>query len=64
MIKKKNPNVKIATELFFQENLAYLNYFQKDPDIFILNRDYGYDQTPTFVSGEVYLTGIMDHLVC
>ena len=64
MIKKKNPNVKIVTELFFHENLAYLNYFKNDPDTFILNRDYGYDQTPTFASGEVYLASVMDGLIC
>ena len=52
MIKKKNPNCKIVTELFFQDNLAYL---LDDPKIYFVMRDFGFDQTPTFASGEVYL---------
>jgi potassium large conductance calcium-activated channel subfamily M alpha protein 1 len=27
-------------------------------------KDYDYDQTPTFASGEVYLSSLMDSLIC
>lgn len=27
-------------------------------------REYDYDQTPTFASGEVYLSSVMDSLIC
>ena len=61
MIKKKNKNVNVVTELFYSENLAYL---LDDPNIYHTMKEFGYDQTPTFASGEVYLSSLMDSLIC
>lgn len=61
IIKKKNPNVKVVTELITQANIAYM---LDDPLLYFLMRKYGYDQTPIFTSGEIYLSSLMDSLIC
>lgn len=61
IIKKKNPKVNVVTELISQENIAFL---LDDPLLYHLMREYDYDQTPTFASGEVYLSSLMDSLIC
>jgi len=61
LIKKKNPTVNVVTELINQENIAYL---LDDPMLFQLMNKYNYDQTPTFASGEAYLSSLMDSLIC
>jgi hypothetical protein len=61
IIKKKNPGVNVVTELINQENLAYL---LDNPLLYHFMREFEYDQTPVFASGEVYLSSIMDSLVC
>lgn len=35
-----------------------------DPRLQVLMSTYGYDQTPIFTSGEIYLSSLMDSLVC
>ncbi|CAI2372794.1 unnamed protein product [Moneuplotes crassus] len=60
IIKKRHNSVKIITELYSHENLAYLD----DPTIYHVMNDYGYDQTPTFAAGQVYSSSLMDSLVC
>ena len=49
------------TELINKENIAYL---LDDPLLFGFLGDYGFDQTPIFASGEVYLSSLMDSLTC
>ena len=61
IIKKKNPNVNVVTELINQDNIAYL---LDNPLLYPFMNDYGYDQTPVFASGEVYLSSLMDSLIC
>jgi len=61
IIKKKNPNVNVVTELINQENIAFL---LDDPLLYHFMRSFDYDQTPVFASGEVYLSSLMDCLVC
>ena len=51
----------MVTELISQNNIAYL---LDDPILFNLLRLADYDQTPTFASGEVYLSSLMDSLIC
>jgi hypothetical protein len=51
----------VVTELVSHENLAFLF---DDPKIYAPMKKYGYDQTPTFASGEVYLSSLMDSLIC
>ena len=60
-IKKKNPHVNVVSELVDQDNIAYM---LDDPRLQILMQTYGYDQTPIFTSGEIYLSSLMDSLVC
>ena len=60
IIKKRNKDVRIITELYSHQNLAYLD----DPSIYHVINEYGYDQTPIFAAGEVYSSGLMDSLVC
>lgn len=61
IIKKKNPRVNVVTELISEQNIAFL---LDDPLLYNIMRDYDYDQTPTFASGEVYLSSLMDSLIC
>ena len=61
IIKKKNPKVKVVTELIAQDNIAFL---MDNPLLYNLMKKYEYDQTPTFASGEVYLSSLMDSLIC
>ena len=61
IIKKKNPKVNVVTELISEKNLAFL---LDDPLLYNIMKDYDYDQTPTFASGEVYLSSLMDSLIC
>ena len=61
VIKKKNPKVNVVSELVDQDNIAYL---LDDPRLYILMQTYGYDQTPIFMAGEIYLSSLMDSLVC
>ena len=61
IIKKKNPKVKVVTELISQDNIAFL---LDNPLLYNLMNKYEYDQTPTFASGEVYLSSLMDSLIC
>jgi hypothetical protein len=60
IIKRRHKDVKIITELYSHQNLAYLD----DPNIYHVMNEYGYDQTPIFAAGEVYSSGLMDSLVC
>ena len=61
IIKKKNPKVNVVTELINQENIAFL---LDNPLLYHFMRQFDYDQTPVFASGEVYLSSLMDCLVC
>ena len=61
IIKKKAPWVKIVTELINQDNIAFL---LDDPVLYQFMDDYEFDQTPVFASGEVYLSSLMDSLIC
>ena len=60
IVKKKNPKVNIVSELVSHENLAFL---LDNPQLYS-KMSQGYDKTPTFASGEVYLSSMMDGLVC
>ena len=44
-----------------QDNIAYL---LDNPLLYNLLHVYKYDQTPVFASGEVYLSSLMDALIC
>lgn len=61
IIKKKNPKVNIVTELVNHENIAFL---LNNPLLYHLLIQFNYDQTPVFASGEVYLSSLMDSLIC
>ena len=61
IIKKKNPTVNVVTELINQNNIAYL---LDNPLLYPFMNEYGFDQTPVFASGEVYLSSLMDSLIC
>jgi hypothetical protein len=61
IIKKKNPNVNVVTDLINQDNIAYL---LDNPLLYHFLRQFEYDQTPVFAAGEVYLSSIMDCLIC
>ena len=61
IIKKKAPWVKVVTELINFDNIAFL---LDDPVLYQFMKDYNYDQTPVFASGEVYLSSLMDSLIC
>ena len=61
IIKKKNPNVNVVTELIKEDNIAYM---LDDPRLNFLMRVYGYDKTPIYTSGEIYLSSLMDSLLC
>jgi potassium large conductance calcium-activated channel subfamily M alpha protein 1 len=51
----------VVTELISEKNLAFM---LDDPLLYNIMKDYDYDQTPTFASGEVYLSSLMDSLIC
>ena len=55
------PGISIVTELVSPQNLAFLLPHPKD---YALMRKYGYTQTPTFASGEIYLSSVIDSLIC
>ena len=61
IIKKKNPTVNVVTELINQNNIAYL---LDNPLLYPFMNEYGFDQTPVFAAGEVYLSSLMDSLIC
>lgn len=61
IIKSKNKDVKVVTELVNECNIAYL---LNNPLLYNLLSVHKYDQTPVFASGEVYLSSLMDALVC
>ena len=61
IIKKKNPLVNVVTELIKEDNIAYM---LDDPRLYFLMNAYGYDKTPIFTSGEIYLSSLMDSLLC
>ena len=61
IIKKKNPKVNVVTELINKDNIAFL---LDNPLLYHFMRQFDYDQTPVFASGEVYLSSLMDCLVC
>ena len=61
IIKKKNPNVNVVTELINQNNIAFL---LDNPLLYQFMKDFEFDQTPVFASGEVYLSSLMDSLIC
>ena len=61
IIKKKNPKVNVVTELINNYNIAYL---LDNPLLYPFMNEYGFDQTPVFASGEVYLSSLMDSLIC
>lgn len=61
IIKKKNPKVNVVTELIKEDNIAYM---LDDPRLNFLMSEYGYDKTPIFTSGEIYLSSLMDSLIC
>ncbi len=61
IIKKKNPNVNVVTELIKEENIGFM---LDDPRLYGLMRKYKYDKTPIFTSGEIYLSSLMDSLLC
>ena len=43
------------------DNIAFL---LDDPVLYQFKNMYQYDQTPVFASGEVYLSSLMDSLIC
>ena len=61
IIKKKNPKVNVVTELIKEDNIAYM---LDDPRLNFLMKEYGYDKTPIYTSGEIYLASLMDSLLC
>jgi hypothetical protein len=61
IIKKKNPNVNVVTELISQDNIAFM---LDDPLLYFLMNNFEYDQTPIFTSGEIYLSSLMDYNIC
>ena len=61
IIKKKNPTVDVVTELIKEDNIAYM---LDDPRLYFLMNEYGYNITPIFTSGEIYLSSLMDSLLC
>ena len=61
IIKKKNPYVNVVTELIKEDNIAYM---LDDPRLYFLMNTYKYDKTPIFTSGEIYLSSLMDSLLC
>lgn len=61
IIKKKAPGVKVVTEMIHFDNIAFL---LDDPVLYQFKNLYQYDQTPVFASGEVYLSSLMDSLIC
>jgi hypothetical protein len=60
IIKRRHKSVKIITELYSHQNLAYLD----EPNIYWVMNEYGYDLTPIFAAGEVYSSSLMDSLIC
>jgi len=61
IIRKKNPKVNVVTELINQYNIAFLF---DNPLLYHFMSVYGYDQTPVFSAGEVYLSSLIDSLIC
>ena len=61
IIKKKNPTVNVVTELIKEDNIGFM---LDDPRLYFLMRKYDYDKTPIFTSGEIYLSSLMDSLLC
>ena len=59
IIKRRHKRVRIITELYSHQNLAYLD----NPNIYDVMNDYGYDQTPIFAAGEVYSSSLMDSII-
>ena len=61
IVKEKNPKVNVVTELIIEDNIAYM---LDDPRLYFLMNEYGYDKTPIFTSGDIYLSSLMDSLLC
>ncbi|KRX03636.1 hypothetical protein PPERSA_04188 [Pseudocohnilembus persalinus] len=60
-VKSLRPDILIVTELVKPSNFAFLLSTSED---YALMREYGYNNTPLFASGEVYLSSVMDSLCC
>lgn len=53
--------MNVVTELIKEDNIAFM---LDDPRLYYLMREYGYDKTPIYTKGEIYLSSLMDSLLC
>ena len=60
-VKKIRPEIPIVTELVCPQNLVFILPQPKD---YAIMRKYGFAQTPTFASGEIYISSVIDSLIC
>lgn len=60
-VKRIRPEIPIVTELVCPQNLVFILPHPKD---YAVMRKYGYAQTPTFASGEIYFSSVIDSLIC
>lgn len=61
MVKRIRPDIPIVTELVCPQNLVFILPHPKDYSIM---RKFGFAQTPTFASGEIYFSSVIDSLIC
>ncbi|CAD8157114.1 unnamed protein product [Paramecium pentaurelia] len=59
-IVRLKPHIQIVTEFVSPSNIQFL-LFDKDYD---LMKQYGYNHTPLFASGQIYFSSVMDGLLC
>ncbi|EWS75923.1 calcium-activated potassium channel protein (macronuclear) [Tetrahymena thermophila SB210] len=58
-VQKLKPDIQIVTEFVNPANIAFLS---SDPSDYSLLKKFGYNHTPLFASGEIYISSMMDSL--
>ena len=60
-IKKVKPNLEVSVEIINPDNMIFM---LSSPNEYLDFKTYGFDLTKTFASGEVYISSIIDKLMC
>ena len=58
-VKQLNPSIKIATEIASLSSINFLSVNKTN-----VNQKYGFHSTEPFACGEIYMSSLLDTLIC